>query len=338
MSLSARRAQPAGLKARTPPRLPPLQQAVALVADDLAAAEAALASSLQSVVPAVSEIAGYLVAAGGKRLRPLITALGARAVGFDGDLVPLMCAGEILHLGSLLHDDVVDGGLERRGREAAHRIHGNANAVLAGDFCLARAVLLAAEGGGEPAVVALSKAVTRMAEGEVSQLLHAGRTDLSLAEYYAIIEAKSAALIAWCACAGALSAGATRYARALDAYGRGVGIAFQLTDDVLDYTGTASETGKRPGVDLLEGKRTLPLILAMERDPALQARIAAENISEDDLPELLAAVVATGACDETLRVARARVSGALEALSILPESPYREALEGLAWVLVERVK
>ena len=121
MSLSARRAQPAGLKARTPPRLPPLQQAVALVADDLAAAEAALERSLQSVVPAVSEIAGYLVAAGGKRLRPLITALGARAVGFDGDLVPLMCAGEILHLGSLLHDDVVDGGLERRGREAAHR-------------------------------------------------------------------------------------------------------------------------------------------------------------------------------------------------------------------------
>jgi len=336
MPLQARRPRPTGLQAAAPAPMPPLQRALALVGPDMAAAEAALEGSLASIVPAVSTVAHYLVDAGGKRLRPLITALGARAVGHTGDLVPLLCAGEILHLGSLLHDDVVDGGLERRGRVAAHRVYGNAAAVLAGDFCLARAVMLAAEGGGQPAVVELSRVVTRMAEGEVSQLLHAGRFDLDLPQYYAIIEAKSAALIAWCASAGALALGDAPAAAALTEYGSAVGVAFQLTDDVLDYNGDAARTGKQPGADLLEGKLTLPLLLAIDRDPPLGERLRAGPVTRDELPALLARVAATGACDETLQQARDRVEAGIKALHGLPPSAHRDALEALAFTLVER--
>lgn len=338
MSAQVRRSRPMGLThARSQPA-PALPRAIALVADDLAASESALHAALVSVVPAVTEVGHYLASAGGKRLRPLLTALGARAIGVTRDLTPLMNAGEVLHLGSLLHDDVVDGGSERRGQPAAHTVYGNAGAVLTGDFCLARAVLLAAEGGGEAAVLELSRVVTRMAEGEVTQLLHAGAFDLPLDVYFGIIEAKSAALISWCAQAGALASGDARAARALAAYGRAVGIAFQITDDVLDYKGEVGKTGKRPGVDLLEGKLTLPLLLAVERSPALRARLKQGPVSEDQLDDLLAQVVATGACDAALEVARQRVSAGLEALAILPPSPYRDALEGLAWYLVERVQ
>ncbi len=327
-----------GLRVPRPPHRSPLHAATALVSDDLVRAERALASALKSAVPAVSEIGQYLAGAGGKRLRPLLTALGARAIGVHRDLTPLLNAGEILHLGSLLHDDVVDGGLERRGQPAAHTVYGNAGAVLTGDFCLARAVLLAAEGGGEAAVVELSRVVTRMAEGEVTQLLHAGAVELPLSVYFDIIEAKSAALISWCAQAGALAVGDERSARALAAYGRAVGIAFQISDDVLDYRGTAQATGKRPGLDLLEGKLTLPLLLAVERSDALRERLAEGPVTEAELDGLLAVVVASGACDDALSVARKRVAGGLSDLSVLPSSAYRDALERLAWFLVERVQ
>jgi octaprenyl-diphosphate synthase len=338
MPAQVRRHRPAGLRAARLPQRSPLHAAVALVSDDLARAEQALAAALQSTVPAVSEIGQYLASAGGKRLRPLLTALGARAIGVQGDLTPLLNAGEILHLGSLLHDDVVDGGLERRGKPAAHTVYGNAGAVLTGDFCLARAVLLAAEGGGEAAVVELSRVVTRMAEGEVTQLLHAGAVELPLDVYFDIIEAKSAALISWCAQAGALASGDTRAAPALAAYGRAVGIAFQISDDVLDYRGSLEATGKRPGVDLLEGKLTLPLLLAVERSGALRQRLRAGPVTEGELDGLLATVVATGACEDALLVARARVTDGLKALAVLPPSAYRDALERLAWFLVERVQ
>ena len=338
MPAQVRRPRPMGLRVARPPQRSPLHAAVALVSDDLARAERALASALESTVPAVSEIGRYLASAGGKRLRPLLTALGARAIGVQRDLTPLLNAGEILHLGSLLHDDVVDGGLERRGQPAAHTVYGNAGAVLTGDFCLARAVVLAAEGGGEAAVVELARVVTRMAEGEVTQLLHAGAVELPLSVYFEIIEAKSAALISWCAQAGALAVGDVPAARALAASGRAVGIAFQISDDVLDYRGSARATGKRPGVDLLEGKLTLPLLLAAERNDALRARLASGPVQEAELEGLLAMVVATGACDDALAVARERVTEGLAALSVLPASAYRDALERLAWFLVERVQ
>ncbi|MBM4367668.1 MAG: polyprenyl synthetase family protein, partial [Deltaproteobacteria bacterium] len=179
----------------------------AMLAPRLALGEARLRELVGSEVDVVEAVSRYLVDAGGKRLRPMLSALGAGAVGFGGDLPSLMCVGELIHLGSLLHDDVVDGAVLRRSRPAAHVAYGNAATILTGDFCLARAVLLASTAGGHAAVTALAEAVTAMAEGEVLQLQRAGSLCTSLDEYLDMVDKKSAALIAWCTAAGALAAG-----------------------------------------------------------------------------------------------------------------------------------
>ena len=300
----------------------------ALAAPHMAQAEARLRELVASEVDVVAAIGAYTATAGGKRLRPLLTALGAGAVGFDRPLDGLMCAGELIHLGSLLHDDVVDDGAVRRGLPAAQRVYGNAAVILTGDFCLARAVLLAAEEGGHAAVTGLAQAVTAMAEGEVLQLQRAGNLDTSLEQYLEMIDKKSAALIAWCTCAGALASNDAAAAEALSAYGRAVGVAFQITDDVLDY---AEGTGKTPGQDLREKKLTLPLLYAMERRPDLRARI-----HTDDVATLLTAVRDTGALDRALDEARRRVDVALGGLDVLPDTPWRDGLRVLGRYLVER--
>jgi len=306
--------------------------ALDLVADDLASCESTLKELVQADVAAVPAIAGYLVDAGGKRLRPALHALGARAIGRRAD-PQLMCCGELIHLGSLLHDDVVDDGVQRRGRPAAHRVFGNAVTVLTGDFCLARAVLLAAERGGQACVAALGEAVTQMAEGEVLQLQRAGDVSANYRDYIDVIDRKSAALIAFCASATALRVGDTEAAEALGEYGRAVGVAFQITDDVLDYR---VGTGKAPGADLRERKVSLPLLVAMERSSGLRARLASAPPSPDDLPGLMTEVRSTGALDESLRVAREFVERGLVALRRLPANEGRDALEVLGAYLVER--
>jgi octaprenyl-diphosphate synthase len=300
----------------------------ALAATSMAAAEARLRELVASEVDVVAAIGAYLSAAGGKRLRPLLTALGAGAVGYGGRLDGLMCAGELIHLGSLLHDDVVDDASTRRGLPAAQRVYGNAAVILTGDFCLARAVLLAATDGGHAAVTSLAAAVTAMAEGEVLQLQRAGNLDTTLEQYLEMIDKKSAALIAWCASAGALAAGDPAAAEALELFGRGVGVAFQITDDVLDY---AEGTGKPAGQDLRERKLTLPLLFAMERVPDLRARL-----ETDDLAVLLDVVRGCGALDAAQAEARRRVGVSLGALEALPPSVYRDALAVLGRHLVER--
>jgi octaprenyl-diphosphate synthase len=307
--------------------------AFALAAPEMLAAEQRLFELVGSKVDVIEAIGTYLIGAGGKRLRPLLTALGCRAVGFGGDVAGLLCVGELIHLGSLLHDDVVDDGHTRRGQPAAHRVYGNAGVILTGDFCLARAVLLAAEAGGHRPVTTLAEAVTAMAEGEVLQLQRAGNLGTSLDAYLEMIDKKSAALIAWCASAGAMAVGDDDAAVALERFGRGVGVAFQITDDVLDYGGP---TGKPPGQDLREKKITLPLLLAMQRIPGLRARV--EAASDEDVPALVEAVRACGALDDALAEARRRVGEAVEALDVLAPSVAREALVVLGWHLVERVK
>jgi octaprenyl-diphosphate synthase len=300
----------------------------ALAEPELAAAEVRLRELVASEVDVVEAIGAYLASAGGKRLRPLLTALGSGAVGHTGRIDGLMCAGELIHLGSLLHDDVVDDGATRRGQPAAQRVYGNAAVILTGDFCLARAVLLAATEGGHATVTALAEAVTNMAEGEVLQLQRAGNLDTTLDQYLDMIDKKSAALIAWCAAAGALASGDAAAATALAAFGRGVGVAFQITDDVLDYN---AGTGKPAGQDLREKKLTLPLLLAMERLPDLRARLYT-----DDLDTLLALVRASGALDAAQDEARRRVDLAVGALGVLPPSVFRDALVVLGRYLVER--
>ena len=324
-----RRLRPVGLHAGAPLTFVDTPADVfALAAPAMAAAEARLRALVASEVDVVEAVGAYTSAAGGKRLRPLLTALGAGAVGYDRPLDGLMCAGELIHLGSLLHDDVVDDGDTRRGKPAAQRVYGNAAVILTGDFCLARAVLLAAEEGGHAPVTALARAVTAMAEGEVLQLQRAGNLDTTFDEYLETIDKKSAALIAWCASAGALAAGEPAAATVLASFGRAVGVAFQITDDVLDY---ADGTGKPPGQDLRERKLTLPLLFAMERLPELRSRV-----HTDDVPTLLALVRGTGALERAQSEARRRVETALGQLEVLPPSVWRDALAVLGRHLVDR--
>ena len=324
---------PAGLGAGAPlSRIQGPLQALALVAGEMQDSEIHLRALLQSDVAEISQISGYLVESGGKRLRPALTALGARAVGHQGDVSRLMCVGELIHLGSLLHDDVVDGADLRRGRAAAHRIHGSAVTILTGDFCLARAVQLAAEEGGHSVVTHLSRAVTKMAEGEVLQLKRSGDLDCSLEDYLNVIDRKSAALISWCVSAGALAAENPEAATALAAYGRAVGRAFQVTDDVLDY---AEGTGKTSGADIRERKVTLPLLYAMRADKGLRADLN-QSVSQEGTVKLMSRVRDTGALERSLVRARDWVDDGVARLGVLEESPYREALEELAHYLVER--
>ncbi|MEN0065619.1 MAG: polyprenyl synthetase family protein [Myxococcota bacterium] len=307
--------------------------AMALVGPELADCERSLVSLVHTDVAAVPEIAGYLVAAGGKRLRPALTALGAKAVGFEGPITKLMCVGELLHLGSLLHDDVVDEGETRRGKPAAHRVYGNAVTVLTGDFCLARAVWLAAEEGGFAAVKALGQTVTEMAEGEVLQLQHAGDLSSTVEQYLDVVARKSAALIAWCSAAAGWAAENDAYAEALWSFGRGVGIAFQITDDVLDYS---DATGKTPGADLRERKVTLPLLIAMERIEGLRERLEVGPPSDELVRQLMDEVRRSGALDAALDEARGRVQRSLADLLVLPNNAGRQGLEALGRYLVER--
>jgi octaprenyl-diphosphate synthase len=246
-----------------------------------------------------------------------------------------MCVGELLHLGSLLHDDVVDDGDVRRDQPSAHRVYGNAVTVLTGDFCLARAVLLASEAGGPAAVHALGQVVTEMAEGEVLQLQRAGDLSCTVDQYLDVVARKSAALIAWCVRAPALVSGDLAVAEALEQFGRAVGVAFQITDDVLDYR---DGTGKSKGADLRERKVTLPLVYAMERAPWVAERLAAGPPSHEQVEELLVAVRNTDALDRATEEARRRVRIALDALAELPENEGTYALGALASYLVERTR
>jgi octaprenyl-diphosphate synthase len=341
MALSVPRSRPSGLHSGRPQRsrVSPLARCVALVADELRQSEQHLGEMLTSSVPAVGAIGRYLADSGGKRLRPLLTGLSARAAGHDGDVARLMCAGELLHLGSLLHDDVVDDASERRGRAAAHVVHGNACVILTGDVCLARSVQVAAEEGGHEAVLALTRVVAEMSEGEVLQLLNRSNLALPRAVYDDIIERKSAALISWCAAAGAWAADNPAAVDGLSRFGRAVGIGFQISDDVLDYAGDTALTGKEVGRDLIERKVTLPLLFAFEHDPTLVHAVANSTDTPEEVARLVRRVVATGAPARALEVARTHVHEGIAALqSATPPSPYRDALESLAYHLVDRVQ
>lgn len=306
-----------------------------LVGGPMAEADRVLHRLLGGGGSALEHVAAYLADAGGKRLRPALTALGARALGMeaDEDVVTLMACGELIHLGSLLHDDVVDEGDVRRGQPSAHRLHGNAVSILSGDLCVGRALAAALSAGGLLAGRVLSETVAEMSEGEVLQLQRAGRLDTDRATYLDVIDRKSASLIAWCVSSPALARGLSVEAEALAAYGRGVGRAYQITDDVLDY---ADRTGKPPGADLRERKVTLPLLYAMARMPGLRARLEARAPTEEEIQDMVIGVRASGALEAALQDAGTFVDEALGALEALPDNPGREALRVLGRFVVER--
>ena len=246
------------------------------------AVEARLRERLESPVGAIPEIGAHLLGAGGKRLRPLLSVLAARAAGAPLEHgVAVGCAAELIHTATLYHDDVVDDGRVRRGRPAARMVFGNGLVVLVGDFCLARALETVALTGSLPMVRSLASTVTEMAEGEVAQLERAGNPDASVDEYFRVIDRKTASLIAWCARVG----GSVDEALAgpLERYGRALGRAFQIADDVLDSAIDEATAGKSVGHDLQEGKLTLPVLLACEADPALARRVR-EHLGEQGVP------------------------------------------------------
>lgn len=317
-----------------------LEPAIGLVAADLQAVEARLAELLQSSIAVIPELSGQLAFAGGKRFRPLVALLAARAAGFvDPVRITVAAVGELLHTATLLHDDVIDSGEFRRGRPTARLGYGNGMAVLTGDFCLARGLQAIAYAGRLSAVQTLSDAVTRMAEGEVAQLQIAGDSGLDRERYYLVIDRKTAALIAWCSSVAGLPA--PDHAAALHRYGLEIGYAFQIADDVLDYTSGVDQTGKARGQDLRDGKVTLPLILACAQDLGLRRRVHAlldggPPVDPDAAADLVARVADSGGPERAADVAEDHARAAIAQLAALPPSPARDALAELARYVARR--
>ncbi len=312
------------------------------VADDFSAVNDLIIKQLSSDVPLVEKIAQYIIESGGKRLRPLLVLLSSRAAGGPrGDHHKLAAVIEFLHTATLLHDDVVDTSDMRRGRSTANARWGNAPSVLVGDFLYARAFEMMVELGSLPVMQVLSRATTVIAEGEVLQLMNVKNPDVSEAQYMEVIHNKTAMLFEAASHTGALLAGAPpEQEQALKDYGKHLGLAFQLVDDALDYTGDAEAMGKNVGDDLAEGKATLPLIYAMTNSSDEQRQLIRNAIRKgglDDLPRILEIVNGSGALEYTLGKAREQAALAKACASKLPASEHTAALELLADVAVDRM-
>jgi octaprenyl-diphosphate synthase len=330
-------------KAAAAPVRGSVKMLVDLAAADMVEVDRLIGLRLQSPVPVIPALADHLIAAGGKRLRPLLTVAAARLAGASGDnCLKLATAVEFIHTATLLHDDVVDGSKLRRGKVAAHLIWGGASSVLVGDFLFARAFELMVEAGSMRALDILARASSVIAEGEVLQLTRAHDLNLDQATYLEIIKAKTAELFAASAEAGAVSAAAPEpKVAALRAYGLNLGLAFQLTDDALDYSGVAETLGKNAGDDFREGKATLPLLLAIARSGPREAAfweraIGRREQTEADFRRARELIVGAGALQATLDLAADYAWTAKAALAIFPESDWRVALEDLADFAVSR--
>jgi octaprenyl-diphosphate synthase len=293
--------------------------------------DAVIRDRLSSRVALIDQISRYIVSAGGKRIRPRLVLLFADAFGFDGaERFELAAIVEFIHTATLLHDDVVDESSMRRGRATANAIFGNAASVLVGDFLYSRAFQMMVSVNRMRVLEVLADATNVIAEGEVLQLMNMHDPDLAVEEYLRVIRYKTAKLFEASARLGAVLGGADPdVEEACADYGRSLGTAFQLVDDLLDYEGNSSELGKNVGDDLREGKPTLPLLIAMERgsdaDRAL-IRHAVQHGEVQKLAEILAVVRRTGALDATRAAAEQEADKARERLSLLPPSNAREAL------------
>jgi octaprenyl-diphosphate synthase len=321
----------------------PVERLHALVGADMAATDRLIHARMNSGVPLIPDLARHLIDSGGKRLRPLLTLAAAKAGGYRGEgHVMLAAAVEFIHTATLLHDDVVDESALRRGKVSANLMWGNKPSVLVGDFLFSRAFQLMVETGNLAVLDILSGAAAIIAEGEVMQLKSANNLGVSEAHYLSVISAKTAALFAAAAQAGALIAALpAEVVEGLRAYGLNLGIAFQLVDDALDYSGRQALLGKSVGDDFREAKMTLPIILAHARAnaddrPFWQRVIETGNQTEADLDRAITLVEETGAIQETMRRARAYADAAKAALGVLAPSEIRSALAEIADFCVER--
>jgi octaprenyl-diphosphate synthase len=321
----------------------PVERLHALVAADMAATDRLIHNRMTSEVMLIPDLARHLIDSGGKRLRPMLTLAAARAGGYaGGHHVRLAAAVEFIHTATLLHDDVVDESALRRGKISANLMWGNKPSVLVGDFLFSRAFQLMVETGDMTVLDILAGAAAIIAEGEVMQLKSTNNLAVTEAHYLSVVSAKTAALFAAAAHSGALLADPDpAFVGGMRAYGENLGIAFQLVDDALDYSGRQALMGKTVGDDFREAKMTLPIILAHQRAEG-EARafwkrvIETGNQTESDLDRAITLVEETGAIQETMRRARAYADKAKTALAVLPDSDIRRALSDIADFCVER--
>lgn len=313
----------------------------ALIADDMRSVDAVIRARLHSDVVLIRQVAEYIINSGGKRMRPALVVLCAQAAGYKGDdAYELAAVVEFIHTATLLHDDVVDESDLRRGNKTANALFGNAASVLVGDFLYSRAFQMMVSVGRMRVQQVLADATNTIAEGEVLQLLNVHNADAEVEQYLQVIRYKTAKLFEAAARLGAILGDLPPemedgFAR----YGMHLGTAFQLIDDVLDYSGDEQETGKHLGDDLAEGKPTLPLIHVLHHgspDQVASVRRAIEEGGRDDFPAVMAAIRATGALDETRRWAREEAAKAKEAISVARDSVFKESLLHLADFAVTR--
>ena len=327
----------------TTARAPSLDALLALVAADMNGVNAVILERMQSKVALIPELAGHLIAGGGKRMRPMLTLASATLLGYPGTRhYKLAAAVEFIHTATLLHDDVVDGSGMRRGKRTANLIWGNPASVLVGDFLFSRAFELMVEDGSLKVLRILSHASAVIAEGEVNQLTAQRQIDTDEDHYLEIISAKTAALFAAACRVSPVVAEASEAAElALECYGKNLGIAFQLSDDVIDYASDAATMGKGVGDDFRDGKMTLPVILAYARgnddDRAFwRAAIGGERVSDEDLAHAIGLLRDTGALADTIERARLYGRRAIDALAIFPASKAKSAMVEAAEFAVAR--
>ncbi len=324
-------------------RKPSLAALHGLIGEDLKKVNQVIVDNMQSPVALIPQLAGHLVAAGGKRVRPVLTLAGAKLCGYEGDRqVRLAASVEFIHTATLLHDDVVDESMLRRGRDSANAVWGNQSSVLVGDFLFARAFELMVTDGSLRVLKILSRASAVIAEGEVMQLLTTNDTETSEEAYLDVIRAKTATLFAAAARIGAVIADRPRVEEeALESYGMNLGIAFQLIDDVLDYSADQAALGKTVGDDFREGKISLPVVLAWRRGaPEERAfwRRTLEKLEQrdGDLEHAIALMEKRGALKDTVERARHYGAIARDALGIFPDGDIKDAMSEAIDFAIER--
>jgi len=315
--------------------------ALALIADDMRGMDAVIERRLASDVPLVSQVSQYIIAAGGKRLRPALLLLTCGALGYSGEQrLNLAAVVEFIHTATLLHDDVVDGSALRRGRATANEAFGNPASVLVGDFLYSRAFQMMVDAGDMRIMQTLAEATNVIAEGEVLQLMNMHDASLSEDGYLLVIRSKTAKLFeASARLAALLAKSSPAVEKSCADYGQALGTAFQVIDDVLDYDGDVLEMGKNLGDDLREGKATLPLIIAMQRATAAERNLIERAIvtgGVTDMAQIIEIVQKTGALTATRDAAAAEAQRALDALQNLPQNTYADALRQLASQLLDR--
>ena len=321
--------------------LPPAFDVGVLIANDMREVDVVIQRRLASQVALIDQIAHYIIGAGGKRIRPRLVLLFSSALGFAGpERFELAATVEFIHTATLLHDDVVDESGLRRGRRTANALFGNAASVLVGDFVYSRAFQMMVSVNRMRVLDVLADATNVIAEGEVLQLMNMHDPDLAVEDYLRVIRFKTAKLFEASARLGAVLADAdVETEEACASYGRSLGTAFQLVDDLLDYDGATEQLGKNVGDDLREGKPTLPLLIAMERGTPTERELVRHAIKHGEvarLADIVAIVGSTGALHATRQAARDEADKARAALEALPATPFRDALLDLAVRSVER--